>query len=76
MIYKLTFINDTDYCNLKPSDIKCQYRVTVKAKNKYDAVWSYLTDWRANTKTDNQVSANYCKPVLWTVEEVGVEQGV
>jgi len=70
MIYQLTFINDTDYCQIKPSDTDCHYRVKVEANSKYEAVWEYLSAWRQSTGIKNAYLPDTFKPILWTVNEV------
>jgi hypothetical protein len=70
MTYQLTFVTNTDYCQIKPSDTNCQYRVTIKADSKYEAVWEYLSAWRQSTALKGAYLPDTFKPILWTVKEM------
>lgn len=68
--YRITLYTNTDYCELKPSDTDCHYSVTVKAKDKYHAVWDYLYRLREERKIILQVRSKELVPKVWSVDVV------
>lgn len=65
--YRIILLNNNDYCQLKPSDKKCQYTVHVTAPDKYNAVWHYLQECRERTAINNAERSATMVPVVWEV---------
>jgi len=70
MKYIVTYIVNSDYCSLKPSDPECQRVVNVEANSKTEAVMQ-LHEGRGMLR-DNSQRCQHGKimPEIWSVEEV------
>jgi hypothetical protein len=75
MKYKITLINNSDYCHLAPSDPECQYPVIIYADNKAKAVHEIHDRAGMTSLTYNRPCAKRCNPhniapEVWSIEEV------
>lgn len=64
--FKLTLLVSTDYCQINPSDPKCQLIERVTANNKTEAI----NIMHQNRGMMYEISTKTTKPQVWSIEEV------
>jgi hypothetical protein len=74
MQYKITYLMNSDYCELKPSDKECQRTITIEANSKVEAVTKLHEQWGMVFSSEQFNCGTACKvqPVIWSIEETPI----
>lgn len=67
MIYNITFIVDSDYCLLQPSDTVCQRQILIEADNKTQAVMRFHKEKGDLIKG---IGSHNNSLVIWSIDKV------
>ena len=66
MMYRVTFVQNSDYCKLNPSDKDCLFSVDLEAPTKAEAAYKY----HRNTGMVFDPIAKSTLPVVWGIKEL------
>lgn len=70
MKYKITYIANSEYCNLKPSDSDCQRSVNVIANTKTEAIMELHEQFDMIPVRGRICQPTNIFPMVWTVENL------
>lgn len=65
MIYRITFVQASDYCQIRPGDKDCLFTVDIDAPSKTEAIIKYHSIHGVYHPIRKSVL-----PEVWTIEEI------
>jgi len=68
MNYKITYIVDSDYCNLQPDNEECKRVVEIIADTKTEAIMKLHEIY--NMSPTNSSDPTTLFPIVWSIEEI------
>ena len=70
MNYKITYIVDSDYCNLQPDNEECKRVVEIIADTKTEAVMKLHEIYNMTPTKGKRCQPTSLFPVVWSIEEI------
>lgn len=66
MLWRVTYLSSSDYCDICPSDPECHGEVFVNAESKEQAAWKFT-----NENTSGYDVNHNRLPMIWTITKAG-----
>jgi hypothetical protein len=71
MLYKITYLINSDFCNLKPDDKNCHLVARIKANSKTEAIQElHRTFGMSFDQTQRALHSRNVLPKVWEVVEI------
>jgi hypothetical protein len=71
--YQITYLINSDYCSLNPSDTECQRKETIYADNKTKAILEFHQLMGMSRSASTRCGEGKTLPEVWSIDELSTD---